>query len=909
MKPVYLRCEYLINPIGIDIKKPRLYWQLEASKDKYGIKQSAYQIEAAEGLEKLNSEKLIWNSGRIESDECIHIVYGGKELKSRERIYWKVKIWDQNGKESEWSEPAYFEMGLLKVEDWKAKWIDPEKEIDSKKQYPASYLRNQFYLEEKIKKARLYITSCGVYEASINGRRVGNEVFTPGATNYDKRLQYQTYDITEYLYEGNNAIGVILGDGWFRGTLGNNSLRNVYGEHLLLLAQLEIELMSGKIVTIVTDDKWKTTNEGPIRLSDLQDGEIFDAGREMDSWDTVNFKDDKWMKVNIGNWDYGVLVGSNSVPIKEKERFSPKVLKTPDGNTVLDFGQNMAGYVEFKVKGEKGRKVTLVHGETLDENGNFTMEHLNNSSKPKNYPLKQEIQYMLSGNGVEVYKPHFTYHGFRYVLVKNWPEKVEDKNFTAIAAYSDMEQTGEFQCSNEMINKLVQNTIWSQKSNFLDIPTDCPQRERAGWTGDAEVFARTGSTLMNTAAFLTKWMKDVALQQGKDGKVPNIAPSVGIEKDKGMKTIEGSAGWGDAAVIIPWTIWKVYGDKRILEEQWESMKAWVDYEANCAKKTHWSRVFKINPYRKYTWDTKFHWGEWAEPVSKDYKGPNIVKQVIFSVPEVATAYFAYSSRLLSECAEILGKKDEAVRYKELSENVTKAYVYNFTKKGEINSSRQCLYVRPVAFELLPEDKGKEAVSKLDELVRERDYHIGTGFLSTPFICKVLSDYGYVETAYKLVEQTTCPSWLYAVTKGATTIWEHWDGIDENGVPRESLNHYSYGAIVGWFFQCVVGIDIEKNSAGYKHFIISPKPGGSLTKAKGIYNSLYGKIESSWEYLKECLKLKIKVPPNTSAKVIFPCKQVDKIEITEGSENIDKIYLDKGLACVNVDSGSYEFNCY
>lgn len=909
MKPIFLRCEYLINPIGIDIKKPRLYWQLEASKDKYGIKQSAYQIEAAESLEELNSEKLIWNSGRIESDECIHIVYGGKELKSRERIYWKVKIWDQNGKESEWSEPAYFEMGLLKVEDWKAKWIDPEKEIDSKKRYPASYLRNQFYLEEKIKKARLYITSCGVYEASINGRRVGNEVFTPGATNYDKRLQYQTYDITEYLYKGNNAIGVILGDGWFRGTLGNNSLRNVYGEHLLLLAQLEIELMSGKIVTIVTDDKWKTTNEGPIRLSDLQDGEIFDAGREMDSWDTVNFKDDKWMKVNIGNWDYRVLVGSNSVPIKEKERFSPKVLKTPDGNTVLDFGQNMAGYVEFKVKGEKGRKVTLVHGETLDENGNFTMEHLNNSSKPKNYPLKQEIQYMLSGNGVEVYKPHFTYHGFRYVLVKNWSEKVEDKNFTAIAVYSDMEQTGEFQCSNEMINKLVQNTIWSQKSNFLDIPTDCPQRERAGWTGDAEVFARTGSTLMNTAAFLTKWMKDVALQQGKDGKIPNIAPSVGIEKDKGMKTIEGSAGWGDAAVIIPWTIWKVYGDKRILEEQWESMKAWVDYEANCAKKTHWSRVFKINPYRKYTWDTKFHWGEWAEPVSKDYKGPNIVKQVIFSVPEVATAYFAYSSRLLSECAEILGKKDEAVRYKELSENVTKAYVYNFTRKGEINSSRQCLYVRPVAFELLPEYKGKEAVSKLDELVRERDYHIGTGFLSTPFICKVLSDYGYVETAYKLVEQTNCPSWLYAVTKGATTIWEHWDGIDENGVPRESLNHYSYGAIVGWFFQCVVGIDIEKYSAGYKHFIISPKPGGSLTKAKGIYNSLYGKIESSWEYLRECLKLKIKVPPNTSAKVIFPCKQVDKIEITEGSENIDKIYLDKGFACVNVDSGSYEFNCY
>lgn len=566
----------------------------------------------------------------------------------------------------------------------------------------------------------------------------------------------------------------------------------------------------------------------------------------MKNWNKIQFEDNHWKQVNIGKWDYKVLEGSNSIPIKEKEHFSPKVITTPDGNIVLDFGQNLAGYVQFKVSGDKGHKVALVHGETLDQNGNFTMEHLNNTSKPKDKPLKQEINYIFNGEGIESYKPHFTYQGFRYVLLKNWPEEVKTDNFESIAVYSSMEQTGEFECSNEMINQLVKNTLWSQKSNFVDVPTDCPQREKAGWTGDAQVFARTGSTLMDTASFFTKWMKAVALQQNENGMVLNISPSVGVENDKNMKTIEGSAGWGDGAVIIPWTIWKVYGDKRILEEQWESMKAWVDYESNCAKKTHWSRIFKRNPYRKYTWDTKFHWGEWAEPPSKDYPGTNIMKQVIFSVPEVATAYFAYSSRLLAECAEVLGKTEESIKYKEISEKVTKAYLYNFTDNGLINSSRQCLYVRPVALGLLPEEKKQQAADNLARLVKERDYHIGTGFLSTPFICKVLCDYGYVETAYKLVEQTSAPSWLYAVTKGATTIWEHWDGINEENVPKESLNHYSYGAVVGCFFQYVAGIDMDEKSNGYKSFVIAPKPGGTLTKAKGTYNSIYGKIESSWE---------------------------------------------------------------
>ncbi|MBK1809974.1 family 78 glycoside hydrolase catalytic domain [Clostridium sp. YIM B02505] len=909
MKPIFLRCEYLINPIGIDIKKPRLYWQFEIEEDSYGFKQSAYQIKAAESIDDLENNVLTWNTEKVKSDEFTHIVYEGKELESRKRIYWKVKVWDQDGIESEWSEPSFFEMGLLKLEDWKAKWIDPEKEIEPKTQYPASYLRKEFTIKEPINKARLYITSCGVYEAYINGERVGDQVFTPGATNYNKRLQYQTYDVTEQIFIGENAIGAILGDGWFRGNISNYAWRNIYGERLLLLAQLEIELVNGERVIIVTDNQWKATQEGPIRLSDLQDGEVYDANRELHGWNTTDFEDIDWTNVTVDHWDYKVLVASNSVAIREKELFIPTVIDTPDGSTVLDFGQNLAGYVKFRVSGRKGHKVTLIHGETLDQDGNFTMEHLNNSSRPKERPLKQEINYILRGDGVEEFKPHFTVHGFRYVLVKNWPEKVEASNFASIAVYSDMEQTGEFECSNEMINKLVKNTLWSQKSNFLDIPTDCPQRERAGWTGDAQVFVRTGSTLMNTATFFTKWMKDVAVQQNDNGMVCNISPSVGVERDKGMKNVEGSAGWGDAAVIIPWTLWKLYGDKRILEDQWDSMKSWVDYESNCAKKTHWVRIFKKNPYRKYTWDTKFHWGEWAEPPSKDYAGANIVKQVIFSVPEVATAYFAYSSKLLSQCAEVLGKKDEATKYREISEKAKKAYIYNFTNNGEIETSRQCLYVRPVALGLLPEDKIGKAVDKLAKLVEERNYHIGTGFLSTPFICKILCDYGYVETAYKLVEQTTAPSWLYPITKGATTIWEHWDGINEENVPRESLNHYSYGAVVGWFFQYVAGIDIDSEAAGYKDFIIAPKPGGTLTRAKGIYNSIYGKIESSWERVEGLFRLRVQIPPNTSAKIILPCKDMDKAKVVNRKASISEFYIENGQVCIILGSGIYEFTCF
>lgn len=909
MKPTELRCEFLENPIGIDIKNPRLFWKFDLEPGIYGAVQTAYQVHAARTLEQLENGNLLWDSKKVASEESIHILYEGTQPKSRERIYWRVKVWNEKQEEGEWSEPAFFEMGLIEVSDWSAKWINPEKDIDTSVKQAPSYLRKEFGLYKGIQKARLYITSCGVYEAWLNGQRIQDQILTPGVTSYDKRLQYQTYDVTNQLIEGKNAIGVILGDGWYRGSLGNAGNRNVYGSQLLLLAQLEIELSTGEQMVILTDESWKATQDGPICLSDLQDGEIYDAQKELTDWNAVGFNDMNWKSITTVKKDYKNLVGTNCVPIREHEHFTPEILYTPDGNTVLDFGQNMAGYVQFKVKGERGQQVTLVHGEALDQNGNFTMEHLNNTSRPKENPLKQEIHYYLKGGEVESYKPHFTIHGFRYVLLKNWPEAVNSNNFTAIAIYSDLAQTGEFECSNPLINQLVRNTIWSQKSNFVDIPTDCPQRERAAWTGDAQVFVRTGSTLMDTAAFYRKWMKDVALQQKQNGMIRNIAPKISDGSDKAMEIVEGSAGWGDAAVIIPWTMYQIYGDKRILEEQWECMKAWVDYEAVCAKKTHWSRKLKKNPYRSYTWDTKFHWGEWAEPTSRDHPKDDIMKNVLFSVPEVATAYFAYSARLLSQCAEVLGKNEEILKYKELSEKVQQAYLYNFANHGEIESSRQCLYVRPLALGLLPIDKRQDAADKLNALIIERDYHVGTGFLSTPFICKVLCDYGYVDTAYKLLEQTSMPGWLYPITKGATTIWEQWDGINEENVPRESLNHYSAGTVVGWIFQYVAGIQQEENVVGYKQFVIAPNPGGTITKAKGIYYSINGRIACEWVKTDVCFALHVQVPPNTIARVILPYNDISKVKMVKGKDESIYYDSDKSRVCIKFVSGEYAIDYY
>lgn len=931
LKVLNLRTEYLKNPLGLDVKVPRLSWKLIS--DEKNVMQKTFQIQASSN-EDFN--ELLWDSGKIESDQSQRVLYAGPELKSMERVYWRVKVWSKQ-EESEFSQPAYFEMGLLNASDWTAKWIEPEDDIDIDAYKPAPYIRKEFTVKKGLVSARAYMTAKGLYSFYVNGRQGTDNLFTPGFTSYYKRLQYQAYDITNLLQQGVNALGVILGDGWWRGSTGAMDIKNNFGYKLSFLGQLVLNYDDGSQETIVSDDTFKTSY-GPIAKSDMKAGEIFDARINISGWNKPGFDDSSWRNLRVIDNGFDNLISTRSVPVKRKERFQPEILKTPNGETVLDFGQNIFGWVEMKVQGEAGTEVILIHGETLDNNGNFTLNNLALHGALQDF---QEVHYILNGKGVENYNPLFAIFGFRYVLLKNYPGEAKAENFTAVAIYSDMEETGYFSCSNSMINKLVSNSKWSQKSNFMEVPMDCPTRERAGWTADAQLYCRTASNFMNVYPFFEKWMADVAVEQFVNGSIGSTVPTVlgwhnRIEFERMSKInsnsiikmvsgenpmengilLDGSAGWGDAVVIIPWIMYLCYGDRNILEKQFDSAKAWVDYMDTCAKNAN--DHYKGTPaYKNYTdgeldanyiWDTKFHWGEWLEADSSfednDIVGnpQNFVKKLTLSDPLVATAYYAYSARLLSEMASILGKKEHEKKYIELYKKIKRVYNKYFIKEdGHILDDRQAPNVRTLAFDLAYDDKKQAIADRLAEIVREKGYHLNTGFLSTPFILHVLADYGYVDEAFRLLEQDTCPSWLYAITKGATTIWETWSGINPEGEISGSLNHYSYGAVCDFLFARVAGIRPVLEASGYKHFIIQPLQGGTLTQASAKYESLYGTIESSWEKTSEGICYHFVVPANTTATVMLSGSQS---ELNKVDKEFKDVYYKDGYIVFQVGSGHY-----
>lgn len=825
MRAVRLRTEHMENPMGIDIPIPCLSWACEG-----GIVQTAYEITAREDGRKL------WDSGKVESsrmDACF-----GAKLQSRQQVFWRIRLWDEEGKPGKWSEEAVFEMGLLEKESFRAKWINPEPETIPDKRQPASYLRKHF-TAQKGKKSRLYITCHGLYEAWLNGSRVGDFVLAPGTGSYDKKLAYQTYDVTGLMKSGENELLILLGDGWYRGCTGVDGDRNLYGSDVSLFCQLETD---GKAVC-VSDETWQASQCGPVRENDMQQGEWYDARMELT---------EGWHGVKTEAFDISQLVCSNSVPIREWESFPGKIISTPNGERVIDFGQNLAGYVEFTLTAHAGEKIVLQHGEALDENGNFTNANFQPGKRHKEGGIRQQITYICK-EGRNHYKPRFCIFGFRYAKIET-ENSLEDVWFTAHAVYSEMEETGEFICSNEDVNRLVHNCSWSQKSNFCDIPTDCPTRERAGWTGDAGVFVGTGLFLADCYPVFRKWLGECRLQQKFDGRLYNIAPPNG-KHSMFSEILSGSAGWGDACIIVPYTLYKRHGDIRILEENYEMMKGWYGYLEKRAKKSKLKSRLKKNPYRSYTIDTGVDYGEWCEP------GVGL-EGVKHGSAGVATAYLSWSGRLLGEIAEALGKTEEAQHYREVSELAKKAFRHSATQDGRIVSKRQCEYVRALAFRLLDGEDSRLAARDLNELVKENGYHLNTGFLSTPFLCEVLAEYGYIDTAYRLLLQDTAPGWLYAVKKGATTIWENWDGIREDGTVHASLNHYSYGVIAGWLFQGVCGIRPEGGA-----LTLAPKPSPLLGRAKAVYRSPFGRIESSWAYDADGkVMYEFVIPANMCAKV-------------------------------------------
>ena len=918
-----LRCEYQDNPLGIDIAQPRLSWKLASAQR--GVVQSAYQIRVTD------TSDVLWETGKVLSHQSIHVPYGGSVLHSGQRCTWRVRVWNGNDRPSAWSEPAWWEMGLLHPSDWHAHWIAPGWQEDPNTQRPCPYLRTTFSVDGPVSRARAYITSLGLYELFLNGQRVGDAYFTPGYTSYHRRLQYQTYDITALLQQNENAIGVILGDGWYRGKLGSGpggSPRNTYGERLALLVQLHLRYADGHEQFVLSDEGWQATT-GPILSSDLQAGEVYDARLEMPGWNKPGFDASQWQKVEAVSYRKDHLVATNGPLVRPHEEITPiALLRTPNGETVVDMGQNFAGIVRFRVQGPAGTTIRLQHGETLDAYGNFTVAHL---QVPHGF---QEVRYTLKGEAEEVYTPHFTFHGFRYVKVEDLLGMPRVEQFTGLALYSDLPETGTFECSDPLINRLQQNILWSQKSNMLEIPTDCPTRERTGWTGDVQVFARTGSFLMQTPGFLSKWLKDLAAEQMADGQVANIVPSPELARPgKAVsvpwitralpypgKSFPGSAGWGDAAVIVPWTLYQCYEDQRVLEQQYASMQAWVEYMRKQAKKQPWlRRITPISwrnqekrPYEPYLWDTGFHFGEWLEP-DEGLFGPKmaigILKRMLFSAPLVATAYFAHSTRLLAEIAHVLGKDDDAREYEALHRRIKEAYRAVFIHQdGRIHPDKQASYIRALAFDLVPPALQRAAVDHLVMLIKENDDHLGTGFLSTPFLCHVLSSNGQLDIAYALLKQDTIPSWLYEVKKRATTIWEDWDGIGEDGTPKGSLNHYPKGAVGSWLYQVVAGI--EPGAPGYKHIRFRPRPGGGLTAASARYHSLYGEIASSWQIRDGTFALTITVPANTTAAVFLPGTEAGQVteggQAVETAEGVIQVSQQQEATVIEVGSGTYAF---
>lgn len=826
-------------PISVDMTTPRFSWQIAAGAAK-NVLQSAYQVK----VYTADDNKLIWNSNKVSGSQSIYVAYKGPALRSRTAYVWQVMIWDNKGHASPWSKKATWRMGLLSPTDWKASWIGPGYAGDTVNK-PSPMFRKGITINKTVKSAFAYITSHGLYEAQINGAKIGDAYLTPGWTSYKKRLQYQAYDVTKMLVKGQNAIGAKVGSGWYRSTLVSSP--NHYGKDVGLLFQLEVTYTDGTHETIVSDESWKSAT-GELRYAEIYNGATIDARLVQKDWAKPGFNDSQWTAVKVQDYGKENLVATYNEPVKKHETFKAlKLITTPKGEKIIDFGQNLVGWVKVKTNGKAGDSIKLSHTEVLDKAGNFYIENLRGA--------KAQNVYILKGSGDEYFEPQFTWQGFRYIKVEGVTGDLNLANFTAVAVYSDMAPTGVFSTSNPMLNQLQHNIQWGQKGNFLDVPTDCPQRdERLGWTGDAQVFSRTASFNMNVHNFFTKWLKDVAADQNGDGSIPHIIPDV-FKQNDGENG--GASGWSDVATIVPWNMYLAYGDKELLQNQYSSMKAWVDYMQKKAKNN--------------LWNTGWHFGDWLfYSVENDLDGMSAITSKYL----IAQCFYAYSTQLLINAANVLGNKTDADHYTLLLQQIKAAYLNEYvTANGLISSDTQTAYALALTFDMLPEKLREQAAGRLANNVTRYGNHLTTGFLGTPYLCHALSRFGYADVAYKLLLQESYPSWLYPIKMGATTIWERWDGIKPDGSfetpTMNSYNHYAYGAIGDWMYRVTSGIDTDPDGAGYKKIIIKPTIGGKLTYANATYQTPYGKLTSNWKIEGDIFLLDVEVPANTTATVYVP----------------------------------------
>jgi len=881
-----LRCEYLTNPLGIDSLQPRLSWQLESSER--GQFQTAYRILVSDSKQKLNQDVgELWDSGKIISDRSNQIEYQGESLKSRQNCFWKVCVWDKNNIRSDFSPNAIWTMGLLQTQEWPSKWIaldrpTEEKPADYAPGPPPPWFRRSFSLEKQLERAFVYVSARGIFELYVNGNRVGQDIFAPEWTDYSTRIQYRTYDVTDMLKFGPNAVGAIVGDGWYSGYVGMRRQRGNYGLQNSLLLCLDLEFKDGSKQSIITDKSWRCT-EGPIISSDLLMGEKYDARREMSGWATAEFDDNSWQHAVVVKAPESLLKAQPSEPIQITELVKPiRVTEPAPLVYVFDLGQNIAGWARLKVSGEAGTEVTLRFAERLNPDGTVYTQNLRRAQATDTYILK--------GIGEEIFEPRFTFHGFQYVAVTGFPGIPTKDSITGCAINSAAPSVGTFFCSNPMVNKLYSNLFWSQRANYISIPTDCPQRdERLGWMGDAQIFVRTGTYNMDTAAFFTKWMQDVEDAQSPAGAYPDFAPRL---NDKTLLGFEAAPAWGDAGIIIPWTIYRVYGDTRIIRKHWQSMERWMEYLQN------------TNPDLIRRKGVNNNYGDW---LSIEADTPKDL---------LATAYWAHDAALMAQMAKILETKEAAEKYKDLFAAIKSIFQLEFVNPdGTVKGDTQTGYLLALAMDLMPEELIQPAAQKLHNNIREQNWHLSTGFVGCGYLNPVLTSQGYNETAYRLLLNETFPSWGYSIKQGATSIWERWDGwTKEKGFQdpgMNSFNHYSFGAIGEWLFRYAAGIDLHPEIPGYKKIQIKPFPGKGLDFARAEYHSIHGRIFSGWERQGQEMILKVKIPVNTSATLFVPATDIQQIKESgraiKNEAGVKFLRKEEKHTVFEIGSGDYVFS--
>lgn len=835
-----IQINHLTNPVGISPNHIRLFWNVQNC-----LWQTAFRVVAQDP-----SGKVLEDSGKRNSNAMFYRV--GTVLPYDTTISFTIECWDEDNIPGQ-SECIAFHTGIQvsNPDAWEANWINPENyEIDPEKRYPASYLRKTFWLDEEDTgtESYLYITAHGIFDVFLNGKCASEHRFMPGTNQVNKRLMVECLEVSKFLHPGRNEIIVSVGDGWYRGSMGYGQNRNVFGTDLALLAQMTV---NGRVV-LKTDETWQATQAGPVGLNDFMVGEEYDARKEMA---LENDTDPVWHEVVLQDHGTANLIPVDTVPMLEQEAFCAEILITPKGETVLDFKQCIVGYVKLDFIGTAGDKLVLTHGEALDGDGNFTIENFQSMYKDK--PVKQEVSYICK-DGRNQHHPTKTYMGFRYVKVEADFE-IKPEYFTAVAVYSDMKTTGFFECGVPEVNQLFSNALWSMKGNFQDVPTDCPTREKSGYSGDAQTYAYTAMYMMDCYPVLAKWIREQAAGQFEDGVIPQVAPS-----PEGTKRAnnDGGIGWSDSIEIVPYQLMRRYNDETILNENYETIKRWIDSQIRRAKKTRLVHK-RIVPKEllDYTIDTGWMWGEWLEP-GQDYAILYLIKLLMFSDIEVGTAYLYYGCYILAWMAQQLGLPEDPKYYQQYADNAKKAYRHICLKKGKIKErKRQCRYVRPIYMDLLTENEKWEVAETLSGMIRKNGNKLNTGFLSTHELSRVLSNYGQVKTAYDLLLQCEAPSWLYPVINGCTTVPETWFCFDKNGNPKNSFNHYSYGAIAGWLLDSACGIRVDMGE-----ITIAPHPDARLKYAKGTYDSPYGRIVSEWHFDDGHIKYHIEIPSNMTAKI-------------------------------------------